>query len=177
MSEVRTASGTGNFIAAHSEARIVRCADCIFVDRLPKARPSCPGIVFCVPGKQWITASGTNVGSFVMIPPVRICERQFGAAFSQHVILATGQDVFPFVIREMHFLIQRDGGELGTNSSRLCLVRLGLSARANSSPHENTQKCEEDCSFNHHKPAIVDDNVSGILRDSPPEKWMRCAGK
>jgi hypothetical protein len=105
MSEVRTASGTGNFIAAHSEARIVRCADCILADRLPKARPSCPGIVFRVRVEQWIAASGANVGSFVMIPPVGIREWQFCAPFSQDVVLATGQDVFPFVIRELHFLI------------------------------------------------------------------------
>src|SRR6266567_8427338 len=94
-------------------------------NRLPKTRPSSSRIVFCIRTEQRIAASRAKVHSLLVRVPVSVGERQFRSASSKYVILAACQDVFPLILRELHFLIQRNGGELGPDSHGLCLIRLG----------------------------------------------------
>src|SRR6266699_2466256 len=94
-------------------------------NRLPKTRPSSSRIVFCIRAEQWIVASRAKVNSLLVRVPVSIGERQFRSPSSKYVILANRQDIFPFIVRELHFLIQRNSLELGPDSRGLCLIRLG----------------------------------------------------
>src|SRR5436190_20230364 len=97
--------------------------------RLPKTRPSSSRIVFCIRTEQRIATSRAKVNSLFVRVPVSVGERQFRSPSSKYVILAARQDVFPFIVRELHFLIQRNGGEHDANSSGLCFVGLGQVAR------------------------------------------------
>src|SRR6266480_369963 len=94
-------------------------------NRLPKTRPSSSRTVFCIRAEQWIVASRAKVNSLLVRVPVSVGERQFRSPSSKYVILAHRQDIFPFIVRELHFLIQRNDGEPDANSSRFCFVGLG----------------------------------------------------
>src|SRR5438552_11503618 len=94
-------------------------------NRLPKPRPSSSRIVFCIRAEQWVAASRAKVNSLLVRVPVSVGERQFCSPSSKYVILAARQDIFPLIVRELHFLIQRNGGEPDANSSGLCFVGLG----------------------------------------------------
>src|SRR5947199_7700404 len=100
-------------------------ADRISSNRLPKTRPSSSRIVFCVRTEQRIAASRAKVNSLFARVRVSVGERQFRSPSSKYVILAARQDVFPFIVRELHFLIYRNRLELGTDSRGLCLISLG----------------------------------------------------
>src|SRR6266566_1364008 len=99
--------------------------DRISSNRLRKTRPSSSRIVFCIRTEQRIAASRAKVNSLFVRVPVSVDERQFGSPSSKYVILANRQDTFPFIVRELHFLIQRNSGEPDANSSGLCFVGLG----------------------------------------------------
>src|SRR5204863_3003187 len=99
--------------------------DRISSNRLPKTRPSSSRIVFCIRTEQRIAASRAKVNSLLVRVPVSVGERQFRSPSSKYVILANRQDVFPLIVRELHFLIQRNSLELGLDSRGLCLIRLG----------------------------------------------------
>src|SRR6266704_4557388 len=91
---------------------------------LPKTRPSSSRVIFCIRLEQWIAASRAKVNSLLVRVPVSVGERHFRSPSSKYVILAARQDVFPLIVRELHFLIQRNGGEPNANSSGLCFVGL-----------------------------------------------------
>src|SRR6059058_3903259 len=95
---------------------------------LPKTRPSSSRIVFCIRTEQRIAASRAKVNSLFVRVPVSVGERQFRSPSSKYVILAARQDVFPLIVRELHFLIQRNGGEPDANLSGPCFIRFGSSA-------------------------------------------------
>src|SRR6266480_409500 len=99
--------------------------DRVSSNRLPKTRPSSSRVVFCVRTEQRIAASRAKVNSLLVRVPVSVDERQFRSPSSKYVILAARKDVFPFIVRELHFLIQRNSLELGPDSRGLCLIRLG----------------------------------------------------
>src|SRR5438093_12834499 len=86
-------------------------------DRLPKAGPSSSRVVFCIGTKQGIAARRAKVNPLLVRVPISVGERQFRSPSAKHVILPTCQDVFPLIVRELHFLFQRNGGELGANLS------------------------------------------------------------
>src|SRR5437899_5885348 len=98
--------------------------DRISSNRLPKTLPSRSRIVFCIRTEQRIAASRAKVNSLFVRVPVSVGERQFRSPSSKYVILANRQDIFPFIVRELHFLIKRNGGEPDANSSGLCAVGL-----------------------------------------------------
>src|SRR6266480_7211070 len=102
--------------------------DRISSNRLPKTRPSSSRIVFCIRTEQRIATSRAKVNSLFVGVPVSVGERQFRSPSSKYVILAACQDVFPLIVRELHFLIQRNGGEPGANLSGPCFFRFGSSA-------------------------------------------------
>src|SRR5436190_24119793 len=99
--------------------------DRVSSNRLPKTRPSSSRVIFCVRTEQRIGASCAKVNSLLVRVPVGVGERQFRSPSSKYVILANRQDIFPFIVRELHFLIHRNGGEPDANSSGLCFVGLG----------------------------------------------------
>src|SRR6266536_4531070 len=101
------------------------CTDRVSSNRLPKTRPSSSRVIFCVRTEQRIAASGAKVNSLLVRVPVSVGERQFRSPSSKYVILAAGQNVIPLLIRELHFLIERNSFELGPDSRGLCLIRLG----------------------------------------------------
>src|SRR6059058_5982404 len=103
--------------------------DRVSCNRLPKTRPPSSRVIFCIRVKQWIGASCAKVNSFLVRVPISVGERQFRSPSAKYVILAARQDVFPLIVRELHFLIQRNGGELGANLRRPCFIRFGSSAR------------------------------------------------
>src|SRR5207244_12886110 len=100
-------------------------ADRVSYNRLPKTRPSSSRVIFCVRTEQRIAASRAKVNSLLVRVPVSVGERQFRSPSSKYVILATRQDIFPLIVRELHFLIQRNRLELGLDSRGLRLIRLG----------------------------------------------------
>lgn len=102
--KMRTAPGARDLVAA-AETWMACRTDRVSSNRLPKTRPSGPRVIFCVRTEQWIAASGAKVNSLLVRVPVSVDERQFRSPSSKYVILAARQDVFPFIIRELHFLI------------------------------------------------------------------------
>src|SRR5438132_4474808 len=102
--------------------------DRVSSNRLPKTRPSSSRIIFCVRTEQRIAASCAKVHSLLVRVPVSVGERQFRSPSSKYVILAACQDVFPLIVRELHFLIHRNGGEPGANLSGPCFIRFGSGA-------------------------------------------------
>src|SRR2546427_8805212 len=100
-------------------------ADRVSSNRLPKTRPSSSRIVFCIRTEQRIAASRAKVNSLLVRVPVSVGERKFRSPSSKYVILANRQDIFPFIVRELHFLIQRNRSEPDVNSGGLCFVGLG----------------------------------------------------
>src|SRR5206468_10293151 len=102
--------------------------DGISSNRLPKTRPSSSRVIFCIRTEQRIAASRAKVTSLLARVPVSVGERQFRSPSSKDVILAARQDVFPLIVRELHFLIQRNGGEPGANLSGPCFSRFGSGA-------------------------------------------------
>src|SRR5206468_13007199 len=98
--------------------------DRISSNRLPKTRPSSSRIIFCVRTEQRVAASRAKVNSLFVRVPVSVGERQFRSPSSKYVILATRQDVFPFIVRELYFLVSRNILELGPDSCSFCLTRL-----------------------------------------------------
>src|SRR6266576_2708204 len=104
---------------------MARLTDRVSSNRFPKTRPSGSRFIFCVRIEQWIAASRAKVNSLLVRVPVSVGERQFRSPSSKYVILAARQDIFPFIVRELHFLIQRNSLELDPDSRGLCLIRLG----------------------------------------------------
>ena len=102
--KMRTAPGARDLSAA-AETRMACRTDRVSSNRLPKTRPSSSRIIFCVRLEQRIAASRAKVNSICVGVPVSVGERQFGSPSSKYVILATRQDVFPLIVRELHFLI------------------------------------------------------------------------
>src|SRR6266513_234121 len=87
-------------------------SDRISSNRLPKTRPASSRIVFCIRTEQRIAASRAKVTSLLMRVPVSVGERQFRSPSSKYVILANRQDVFPLIVRELHFLNDKVSGSL-----------------------------------------------------------------
>src|SRR5882724_662693 len=119
--------------------------DRVSSNRLPKTRPSSSRIIFCVRTEQRIAASCAEVNPLLVRVPISVGERQFRSPSAKHVILPTCEDVFPLIVRELHFLIQRNGGELGANLRRPCFIRFGSSARKDRKARE--KKCEKNCNL------------------------------
>src|SRR5947199_3931221 len=97
--------------------------DRISSNRLPKTRPSSSRVIFCVRTEQRIAASRAKVNSLFVRVPISIGERQFRSPSSKYVILVARQDVFPLIVREMHFLIHRNSLELGPDCNCVLWVR------------------------------------------------------
>src|SRR5947208_3370305 len=102
--KMRTAPGARDLSAA-AETWMACRTDRVSSNWLPKTRPSSSRVIFCVRTEQWIAASGAKVNSLFMGVPVSVGERQFRSASSKYVILAARQDIFPLIVRELHFLI------------------------------------------------------------------------
>src|SRR5437773_2853030 len=102
--KMRTAPGARDLVCRLLLEKKNR-TDRVSSNRFPKTRPSSSRIVFCIRAEQWIAASRAKVNSLFVRMPIGIGERQFRSSSSKYVILAARQDVFPFIIRELHFLI------------------------------------------------------------------------
>src|SRR5213080_2108119 len=93
--------------------------DRVSCNRLPKTRPPSSRVIFCIRVKQWIGASCVKANSFLVRVPLSVGDRHVGSPSSKYVILATRQDVFLIIVRELDFLIQRNSLELGLDSRGL----------------------------------------------------------
>src|SRR6266446_10764655 len=153
--------------------------DRVSSNRLPKTRPSSSRVVFCIGTKQGIAARGAEVNPLLVRVPISVGERQFRSPSAKYVILAARQDVFPLIVRELHFLIQRNGGELGANLRRPCFIRFGSSARKDRKARE--KKCEKNCNLKHRKKRHYGRSNRRLPADcpwrnefaAPQNKWFR----
>lgn len=114
MSEMRAAARAGDF---HPEDRRNRAlfVDCLFADWLPETRPAGSGIKFVLCVVERIAAGGANVSARAVLDRVSAQRRSFGPRLPHDIVLSWRKDCLPIIVRQVHFLVERNASESGAN--------------------------------------------------------------
>src|SRR6185437_6207856 len=104
VSEMRAALTVYDLPSFHSIANVFYETDRIGVDRRIKAGPAGAGIEFRIAAEKELKAGGRVIGPFLIKMVIFAGEGPFRAFFAEDIVLFGSQAVFPFSVREGHWI-------------------------------------------------------------------------
>lgn len=84
------------FRAFHAVADVYGFADVLFFDAVVEAGPAGSRVEFFLAGKEWSVAASAEVDAFVLVVPIQVAKRRFGALLAHDSKLVGFQYFFPF---------------------------------------------------------------------------------
>src|SRR5690606_6640346 len=108
-----------NFYPDPAVAAVDGLCDILRCNGLPEAGPAGAGIVFVLAAEQGNSRARQNIDAGLLVVPVGIAERRFGAVFTHYMILIGAQHGAPFGISALngklagHFCMRRKGAIAG----------------------------------------------------------------
>ena len=100
MAEVRTALLAPHFGSLHTCAQILFEFDIFKIGGFSKAWPTCIGVKFGVRGKQFSSARGAFVHSFLMRIPILAGKGLLGPLLLHHPVLLWRKFSLPFILHD-----------------------------------------------------------------------------
>src|SRR5437762_9336946 len=91
MTKMRIAFALSNLRPLHSVGRITFFHNAVFGNRLRETGPACAAVELIERAEKRLARDDIDIDSGLVIIPVGILKRSFGAAFSRHAILIFGK--------------------------------------------------------------------------------------